>query len=66
VAGCHIPTFNGGAQVSAPKLDEVVCAHNFSKRKGAEPILQATVAREVRKPILNFTVTRRSTYQLLL
>jgi hypothetical protein len=29
--------------VSAPKMDEVVCAHNFFKRKGAKPILQATV-----------------------
>ena len=24
-------------------MDEVVCAHNFFKRKGAKPILQATV-----------------------
>jgi hypothetical protein len=50
-----IATFNRGAQVlqstrddkgdtaSAPKMDEVVCAHNFFKRKGAKPILQATV-----------------------
>jgi hypothetical protein len=51
--------------VLAPKLDKVVCAYNFSKRKRAEPILQAIIAREVRKPILNFTITRRSTYQLL-
>jgi hypothetical protein len=31
------------ARVSAPKMDEVVCAHNLSKRKEAKPILQATV-----------------------
>lgn len=35
---------NKGATASAPKLDEVVCAHNFSTRKGAKPILQATVS----------------------
>jgi hypothetical protein len=29
--------------VSAPKMDKVVCAHNLFKRKGAKPILQATV-----------------------
>jgi hypothetical protein len=29
--------------VLAPKLDEVVCAHSCFKRKGAKPILQATV-----------------------
>jgi hypothetical protein len=28
---------------SVPKMDEVVCAHNFFTRKGAKPILQATV-----------------------
>jgi hypothetical protein len=33
-----------GGTVSASKMDEVVCAHNFFKRKGAKPILQATVA----------------------
>jgi hypothetical protein len=27
----------------APKTDEVVCAHNFFRRKGTKPILQATV-----------------------
>jgi hypothetical protein len=32
-----------GGTVSALKMDEVVCAHNFFKRKGAKPILQATV-----------------------
>ena len=30
--------------MSAPKLDEVVCAHSFFKRRRAKPILQATVA----------------------
>jgi hypothetical protein len=29
--------------VSAPKAANVVCAHNFFKRKGAKPILQVTV-----------------------
>jgi hypothetical protein len=29
--------------VSTPQMDEVVCAHNFSKWKGAKPIVQATV-----------------------
>ena len=28
-----------------PKMDEVVCAHNFFSRKGTKPILQATVSR---------------------
>jgi hypothetical protein len=56
VAGCHIATFNGGAQVlqstrdnkggteSAPEMDVVVCAHNFFKQKGAKPILHVTVS----------------------
>jgi hypothetical protein len=29
--------------VSAPKVANVVCAQNLHKRKGAKPILQATV-----------------------
>jgi hypothetical protein len=29
--------------VSAPKVANVVCAQNLFKRKGAKPILQATV-----------------------
>jgi hypothetical protein len=29
--------------VSALKMDEVVCAHNIFKQKGAKPTLQATV-----------------------
>jgi len=32
-----------GATTSAPKMDQVVCAQNLFKRKGAKPILQATV-----------------------
>jgi hypothetical protein len=27
-----------------PKMDNVVCAHNFFKRKGTKPILQVTVS----------------------
>jgi hypothetical protein len=30
-------------QDAAPKIDEVVCAHNFFRRKGTKPILQVTV-----------------------
>jgi len=33
-----------GATAPAPKMDEVVCAHNFFRRKGTKPILQVTVA----------------------
>ena len=29
--------------MSPPKMDKLVCAHSFFKRKGAKPILQATV-----------------------
>ena len=52
VAGCQRATFNGGcpgtsetwdASAPAPKMDDVVCAHNFFRRKGTKPILQATV-----------------------
>jgi hypothetical protein len=32
-----------GATAPAPKMDEVVCAHNFFRRKGTKPILQVTV-----------------------
>ncbi len=34
---------DNGPTVLAPKMDEVVCAHNFFRRKGTKPILQATV-----------------------
>jgi hypothetical protein len=34
---------DNGPTVPAPKMDEVVCAHNFLRRKGTKPILQATV-----------------------
>jgi hypothetical protein len=30
--------------VSAPKMADVVCAHNFFKQKRTKPILQVTVA----------------------
>jgi hypothetical protein len=57
VAGCHIAIFNGGAQVQYYRVQrmtkEVRCQRqkwmrwsvltNFFKRKGAKPILQATV-----------------------
>jgi hypothetical protein len=43
-----------GGTVSASKMDEVVCAHNFFKRKGAKPILQATVTHRRHSPCLGW------------
>jgi hypothetical protein len=37
---------NKGALASAPKMNEVVCAHNFFRRKETKPILQVTVSQE--------------------
>ncbi len=34
---------DNGPTAPAPKMDEVVCAHKFSRRKGTKPILQVTV-----------------------
>jgi hypothetical protein len=36
---------NSGSSLNATvKVDEVVCAHTFFKRKGAKPILQVTIS----------------------
>jgi hypothetical protein len=42
---------DNGPTVPAPKMDEVVCAHNFFRRKGTKPILQATV-QALRLPLI--------------
>ena len=82
MAGCQIATFNGGAQqvwwgwqkiittVSAPKMDEVVCARNFLKRKGAKPILQQGATSQTQIPriqstTLNLARSKRGTTKSL-
>ena len=70
VAGCHIATFNGGAQVlqstrddkggivSTPKMDEVVCAHNFflSERGEADFASDYIPSVHHRHMLINFTL----------
>jgi hypothetical protein len=52
-----------GATAPAPKMDEVVCAHNFFRRKGTKPILQVTVVLD-RTSSLS-TVATESTHLLI-